>query len=82
MKRTGNVVAVGIMFGLGMALQSGCAVMQSAQKPGTSPQRGVEPDGIAETRSLSGTVIETMSAGGYTYVNLEKGGGRHGPQSR
>jgi len=78
MKRMRKLLATGLTLGFVVALQSGCAgtsmVTQSAAKPDANPQREAEPADVSETRALSGRVTETMSAGGYTYVNLEKGG--------
>lgn len=78
MKKTRNLLATGLTLGLVMALQGGCAgtakVTQPTATPETSSQGAAEPDAVSEISSLSGKVVETMNAGGYTYVCLEKNG--------
>ena len=78
MKKTRNMLAAGFTFGFVVALQSGCAgtstVTQPIAKPEASPQSAAKPAGTSDIQILSGKVVETMDAGGYTYVNVEKNG--------
>lgn len=78
MKRTRNMLAAGLTFGFVVALQSGCAgtstVTQPIAKPEAFPQSAAKPAGASDIQILSGKVVETMDAGGYTYVNVEKNG--------
>jgi hypothetical protein len=63
-----------LMIALAGALTTGMAFAapeKSAPAPKHPPSMKAEN---AETSSLSGKVVETMDAGGYTYVCLEKGG--------
>lgn len=78
MNRTRDLLAAGLAFGLVVTLQSGCAgtatMTQPAVKPEPIQQRTVKPSAASDLRSLSGKVVETMNAGAYTYVNVEKDG--------
>jgi hypothetical protein len=64
MKRSMNKLTTGLILGLVVALQCGCARTATETKPFT----------VSDIQSLSGKVVETMDVGGYTYVNLEKDG--------
>lgn len=78
MKKIRNLLAAGLTFGLVVSLQSGCAgtatVAQPTVKPEAITQGAAKPALGSDMRSLSGKVVETMNAGSYTYVNLEKDG--------
>jgi len=81
MKSTRNLFAAGLTLGLVVALQSGCAGTATVTQPAaqTAPKQleGTEhPVKLAnpETQPLAGKVVETMNAGGYTYISLEKDG--------
>ena len=81
MKRTGNFLAAGSTFGLVAVLLSGCAgtttVTQPAAQTAPKQMEAVQQHAqmpIPETPPLEGKVIETMNAGAYTYISLEKDG--------
>ena len=81
MKRTGNLLAAGLFCGLVVALQSGCAGPSTATQPAaqTAPlqlEAAKPPVTTArpETPPMEGRVVETMNAGSYTYISLEKNG--------
>jgi len=97
MKRSIAVFAAGVFFAVGI---SGCnsakkeatapapqaqTTQQPAapvQAPSMSPAPAMTP--AASGNSLSGTVVETMNSGGYTYVLIEKNGKKTwvaGPQT-
>lgn len=77
MKRT-TVLTAGLTLGVVVALQAGCAgtgtVTKTMAAPEADPQGAAAEPAKLETAVLSGKVVETMQAGGYTYVNLEKDG--------
>lgn len=76
MKRVRNLLGTGFTFGLVVALQSGCARTATVTQP-IANQEALQQQAVgSEVRNLSGTVVETMNAGTYTYVNLEKNGRR------
>jgi hypothetical protein len=71
MKRSGILV-----FALIMMIAAGAAYA-SPEKPATAPaakKPSVKAEKEDPTAGLSGKVVETMDAGGYTYVCLEKNG--------
>ena len=82
MERKRKILATGLVLGLVVAVQGGCvatakvaqpdAQLSSANKELTAPvakeSKPVEPLIVA------GKVVETMNAGGYTYISLEKDG--------
>lgn len=76
MKGTRNLLSTGFALGLVMTLQ-GCAgtatVVQPTVKPEAAKKDAAAP-GPIEVVTLSGKVVETIKAGAYTYVNLEKDG--------
>ena len=78
MKRTGNLLTSGFTLGLVVALLSGCAGTAKVSQPAaqTAPLQleAAKPAVVPETQNLSGKVVETMNAGGYTYISLESGG--------
>jgi hypothetical protein len=81
MKRTGNFIAAGLIFGLVVALQSGCAAPSTVTQPVAQtaplqPEAAKPPVTMTkpETPPLEGKVVETMNAGSYTYIFLEKDG--------
>ena len=81
MKRNRDLLAVGLSFGLILALQSGCAGTATVTQPEarTAPkQLGSAEQSVKmappETPPLAGKVLETMNSGGYTYICLEKDG--------
>jgi hypothetical protein len=90
MVKNTKLFAVGFIFTLALTLQSGCAkpgmvtnqatkpensmVAQPATKPATIPQNATVQPPAQKPANLTGKVVETMDASGYTYVNLEKDG--------
>jgi hypothetical protein len=80
MKRAGNLLTSGLTLGLGVFLLNGCAgnstVAQPANQVAPQPlEAAKQPVAKAiETPPLEGKVVETMNAGGYTYISLEKDG--------
>lgn len=73
MKSTRILAAAGMSLGVVAALQAGCAGPAKVAQPAVQAQPEQKaPD--YETQTLSGKVAETMAAGGYTYLNLEKDG--------
>jgi len=78
MNRTRDLLVAGLTFGVVVTLQSGCAgtatMTQPTVQPKATSQSTAEPAVASDLRSLSGKVAETMNAGSYTYVNVEKDG--------
>ena len=81
MKRTGNLSTAGLTLGLVVVLLSGCAGTTTVTQPTaqTAPKQleGMEKpvkEAKPETPPLEGKVLETMNAGGYTYISLGKDG--------
>uniref|UniRef100_C6E3J0 Lipoprotein n=1 Tax=Geobacter sp. (strain M21) TaxID=443144 RepID=C6E3J0_GEOSM len=73
MKSKRFMAAAGMSLGVVAAFQAGCAGPAKVAQPATQTQPEQKaPD--YETQILSGKVAETMAAGGYTYLNLEKDG--------
>ena len=69
MKRSKLVFAVCVLF---LVSVSGC---NSAKKDATAPSQAQPAANTAPAViSLSGKVVETMNAGGYTYVSVENNG--------
>ena len=68
MKRNLNPAAIGAALAFLVVTQGGCAA-QKATVPSVPAQSSAAADG-----KLSGKVVETMDAGGYTYLCLEKNG--------
>ncbi len=78
MKRFMAVLAVSMLVVVGA---SGCK-QKGAQAPG--PQPAMMPAPAPAGNALTGKVVETMNAGGYTYVLIENGGKKTwvaGPQT-
>ncbi len=77
MKRTENLLASGLIIGVVMSLQSGCAGTATVTQPtaqAASMQLEAAKKPSLKTPPLAGKVLETMNAGGYTYISLEKDG--------
>jgi len=75
MKRV-SIVAIACLV-ITMAVLSAVTVFAAAEKasPIAAPEiRTKNVDTVGAPPSLSGKVVETMNAGGYTYVSLEKNG--------
>lgn len=73
MKSTRILAAAGMSLGVVAALQTGCAGPAKVAQPAAQAQPEQKaPD--YETQTLSGKVTETTTAGGYTYLSLEKDG--------
>ena len=73
------MLAAGLSFGLVVTLQSGCARTSTVTQPAPeavphSTQSNAKPAAASGIQTLSGKVVETMDASGYTYVCLEKDG--------
>ncbi len=62
MKSDTKLLAAGLIFAFAVATQAGC----------TGPTKAAMK--TSEQASLEGKVVETMNAGGYTYICLEKDG--------
>lgn len=81
MKRTGNLLTAGLTLGLIIVLLGGCAGTSTVTQP-TAQNAPKQLDGAGqpvkaaktETPPLEGKVMETMNAGGYSYISLEKDG--------
>jgi hypothetical protein len=77
MKRAGNLLIAGLFFGLGVVMLGGCAgtatVTQPAQGAPIQLEAAKQPV-FPEAAPLAGKVVETMNAGSYTYISLEKDG--------
>jgi hypothetical protein len=70
MKRSGLMMIVLLMIGAGAAFASN-------EKPASEPavkKPSVKPKQEEDSGTISGKVVETMNASGYTYVCLEKNG--------
>lgn len=67
MKRDSNLLATGLMVALALATMGGCAGSGKTTKSTQAQQKIAQP-------VLAGKVVETMNAGGYTYINLENNG--------
>lgn len=71
MTKNRSLLAAGSVLALALATQSGCAgpatVTQPAGQAAAAPNEAAKP-------IISGKVVETMNAGGYTYIRLEKDG--------
>ena len=81
MKRVGNLLTSGLTLGFGVILLNGCAGNSTVAQPAAqgAPQQleaAKQPvaKAIPEAAPLEGKVVETMNAGGYTYISLEKDG--------
>jgi hypothetical protein len=85
MKKDSNLLAMGLILGLLAAVQAGCAgsakVKETTAQPAaqTAPaQQAPAAQPAAESAPaipvLSGKVVETMDASGYTYICLDKDG--------
>src|ERR1035437_8660224 len=77
MKRNGNLLTSGLTLGLVVVLLSGCAGTATVTQPAAQsapPQLDAAKQPRPEAIPLEGKVVETMNAGGYTYISLEKDG--------
>ncbi|MDD2735861.1 MAG: hypothetical protein PHF56_18150 [Desulfuromonadaceae bacterium] len=83
MKRVEKIAGAGLTVGLVVVLLGGCAgtaaVTQSAVTPVATteaavPQKTEKAVVVPEETFLSGKVVETMRATGYTYIQLENDG--------
>ena len=71
MKRLFSLLAAGFLT----LIVSGAYAAPEKEKPASGPQvPSIEKTAETAGPSLSGKVVETMNAGGYTYVRLEKNG--------
>jgi len=82
MKRNANFLAAGLTVAVAVATVSGCAGTGTARmsepaRPAVQPKA---PASASQTKIeppiLAGKVVETMNAGSYTYISLEKDGRR------
>jgi hypothetical protein len=71
MKSNTQRFAYGLILAVALS-QGGCAGTHGTKQPDDVAAAWK----AAEKRQLSGTVVETMDAGGYTYICLEKDGAR------
>ena len=71
MKRSGMVVAA---LALSLGIGSTSAALEKTAPAPASKKPSVKMEQQDPSGALSGKVVETMNAGGYTYVCLEKGG--------
>src|SRR6266567_1259852 len=69
MTRIAKVLGIVVILALTAAGQAANATPQMEPSKPSSAEKALE-----DTSSLSGKVVETMDAGGYTYVLLEKSG--------
>ena len=83
MKSKGNMVGAGLITGLVTVLLGGCAgtakVVPSKEKPVTKSevqQQAEKSAAVPVETFLSGKVVESMRATGYTYIQLENNGKR------
>ena len=84
MKREAHLLAMGLTLGLVAALQCGCAggakITEPSAQPTATPAQTTRAPAMQSAESapakavLSGKVAETMNAGGYTYICLERDG--------
>jgi hypothetical protein len=83
MKRVEKIAEAGLTIGLVVVLLGGCAgnttMIQPTVKPAVAseaviPQKAEKTVAVPEETFLSGKVVETMNATGYTYILLEKEG--------
>lgn len=74
MQRTTKTLQTTIALTLLVALQAGCAINGTAQKQEATPASHATPAAPSFPSVLSGKVLETMDAGGYTYINLDQNG--------
>ena len=71
MTRFAKVLGIVVTLALTVAGQAANATLQTEPSKPSSAEKPME-----DTSSLSGKVVETMDAGGYTYVLLEKNGNK------
>jgi len=82
MKRVEKIAGTGLTIGLFVVFLGGCAgtatVTQPTVKPAATteavPQKTEKAVAVPEETFLSGKVVETMNASGYTYILLENDG--------
>ena len=77
-----TMIAAGFLVTGLMACKS--KIQETAQQPAPQPQTAApapvapapmtqEPAGQTQAKFFSGKVLETMNAGGYTYINVDNG---------
>ena len=71
MTRFAKVLGIVVTLALTAAVQVANATPQTEPNKPSSAEKALD-----DTSSLSGKVVETMDAGGYTYVLLEKNGNK------
>ena len=78
MKKDAGLLAAGLTLALAVASLSGCAGTSKATKPAPPAAQpkaaAVQSKTKFEPPIMAGKVMETMDAGGYTYILLEKDG--------
>jgi len=82
MERSRNLLAAGLVFGLVAASQGHCAEPAKAAETAVQPAPAMKEtaaEAVKEVKEpakplVAGKVVETMNAGGYTYMLLEKDG--------
>lgn len=77
MKRSSNLLASGLFLAFALFIQGGCAGTSKVTQPAsqTAPEKkDAATQAVDEGPILSGKVVETMDAKGYTYICLEKNG--------
>lgn len=83
MKRVEKIAGAGLTISLVVVLLGGCAGTATVTQPSEKPaaiteavisQKAEKAVAVPEETFLSGKVVETMNATGYTYILLENGG--------
>jgi hypothetical protein len=69
-----SLVFLAAMFFAVLLMVNGSAYAASDGASAAQPASQSSPSGVQEMSPLSGKVIETMTSGGYTYVQIEKNG--------
>jgi hypothetical protein len=77
MKRSSNLLASGLLLAFALSVQGGCAGTANVTQPvaqNAPDKKDAAKQAANEGPILSGKVVETMDAKGYTYICLEKNG--------
>jgi hypothetical protein len=77
MKRSSNLLASGLFLAFALSIQGGCAGTANVTQPvakNAPDKKDAATQAVDEGPILSGKVVETMDAKGYTYICLEKNG--------
>lgn len=77
MKRSFNMSVSGLIVAFALAIQGGCAGNAKVTQPAAQAepeQKDAATQSVKEGPILAGKVVETMNAGEYTYICLEKDG--------